>query len=144
MPRMRILISTSALALLAACASPQQQPQQTQDAVYSPMQTPSGLIFQMTRMGSGDTPRPTDTVRVNYRGMFPDGREFDSSNGKPAEFPLDHVIKCWTEGLQLMKPGGKAWLICPAALAYGEKGAGATIPPNATLHFDVELLQVKR
>ena len=83
-------------------------------------------------------------VKVHYRGTFPDGKEFDSSiaRGKPAEFPLNRVIKCWTEGVQLMKVGGKARLTCPAAIAYGERGAGGTIPPNATLHFEVELLGI--
>jgi FKBP-type peptidyl-prolyl cis-trans isomerase FkpA len=84
-------------------------------------------------------------VRVHYRGTFPDGREFDSSlaRGQPAEFPLNRVIKCWTEGVQKMKVGGKAKLTCPPALAYGERGAGGSIPPNATLHFEIELLAIK-
>ena len=89
--------------------------------------------------------RHGDTVRVHYRGSFPDGREFDSSytRGKPATFPLDRVIKCWTEGLQRMKVGGQARLTCPAAIAYGERGAGGgAIPPNAVLLFDVELLGI--
>jgi len=85
-------------------------------------------------------------VRVHYRGTFPDGREFDSSykRGQPAEFPLNRVIPCWTEGVQMMRPGGKARLICPPATAYGERGAGAAVPPNATLHFEIELISVKR
>jgi FKBP-type peptidyl-prolyl cis-trans isomerase FkpA len=81
---------------------------------------------------------------VHYRGTFPDGKEFDASMDKPAEFPLNRVIKCWTEGVQMMKPGGKAKLVCPPQIAYGEKGAGGVIPPNATLHFEVELLDVVR
>ena len=74
----------------------------------------------------------TDKVKVHYRGTFPDGKEFDSSykTGQPAEFPLDGVIKCWTEGVQKMKVGGKAKLTCPASIAYGERGAGGVIPPN--------------
>ena len=86
----------------------------------------------------------TDTVKVNYRGTFPDGKEFDSSykGGKPIEFPLNRVIKCWTEGVQRMKVGGKARLTCPAAIAYGSQGAGGVIPPNATLLFEVELLGI--
>lgn len=106
---------------------------------------PSGLVFLSQRDGTGPSPGPTDTVKVNYRGTFPDGREFDSSykRGEPIEFPLDRVIKCWTEGVQLMKVGGKAKLTCPAAIAYGERGAGGVVPPNATLLFEVELLGVK-
>jgi len=84
-------------------------------------------------------------VRVHYVGRFLDGREFDSSikRGQPAEFPLGRVIKCWTEGVQLMKVGGKARLHCPSALAYGERGAGGgEIPPNSPLVFEVELLAI--
>lgn len=106
--------------------------------------TRSGVVFESLQAGSGASPQATDTVRVHYRGTFPDGREFDSSykRGKPTEFPLNGVIRCWTEGVQLMKPGGKARLTCPAATAYGERGAGGIIPPNATLHFEIELLAV--
>ena len=105
---------------------------------------PSGLVFLSQRDGTGPSPGPTDTVKVNYRGTFPDGKEFDSSykRGQPIEFPLNGVIKCWTEGVQMMKPGGKARLTCPAPIAYGERGAGGVIPPNATLVFEVELLAV--
>ena len=112
-----------------------------------PITTPSGIVFESVKDGSGDSPKATDKVRVNYRGTFPDGREFDSSykSGKPAEFPLNRVIRCWTEGVQLMKPGGKAKLTCPPATAYGERGAGGgVIPPNATLHFEIELLSIVR
>lgn len=110
-----------------------------------PAVTASGLSYLESVAGKGAAPAATDTVRVHYRGTFPDGREFDSSiaRGKPAEFPLDRVIKCWTEGLQLMKVGGKAKLVCPPAIAYGERGTpGGPIPPNATLHFEVELLGI--
>ena len=104
-----------------------------------------GLIYKSLREGQGASPKPTDTVTVNYRGTLPDGKEFDSSyaRNKPAEFPLDGVIKCWTEGVQMMKVGGKARLVCPPETAYGERGAGGVIPPNATLVFEVELLSVK-
>lgn len=105
---------------------------------------PSGLVIRTLREGTGASPLATDTVKVHYRGTFPNGKEFDSSytRGQPAEFPLDRVIACWTEGVQKMKVGGKAKLICPATIAYGAKGAGKVIPPNATLHFDVELLGI--
>ena len=104
---------------------------------------PSGLVYKSIKEGSGASPKATDTVKVNYRGTFPDGKEFDSSKpGQPAEFPLNGVIKCWTEGVQLMKPGGKAKLTCPAPIAYGERGAAGVIPPNATLVFEIELLGV--
>ena len=106
--------------------------------------TASGLVYRSLKNGEGPTPAATETVKVHYRGTFPDGKEFDSSysRGTPAEFPLNRVIKCWTEGVQLMKVGGKAKLTCPAAIAYGEKGAGGVIPPNALLQFEVELLGI--
>jgi FKBP-type peptidyl-prolyl cis-trans isomerase len=108
------------------------------------IKTASGLIYLSEKEGTGANPKPTDKVKVNYRGTLVDGTEFDSSykRGTPVEFPLDKVIKCWTEGVQMMKPGGKAKLVCPPDIAYGEKGAGGSIPPNATLVFDVELLEV--
>jgi FKBP-type peptidyl-prolyl cis-trans isomerase FkpA len=106
--------------------------------------TPSGLVYRSLKDGTGASPAAADTVKVNYRGTFPDGKEFDSSfkGGKPIEFPLNRVIKCWTEGVQRMKVGGKAKLTCPAAIAYGPQGAGGVIPPNATLLFEVELLAI--
>lgn len=109
------------------------------------VKTPSGMVYRAITEGKGASPKETDVVRVHYKGTFPDGKEFDSSykRGQPTEFPLNRVIKCWTEGVQRMKVGGKAKLTCPPALAYGEKGAGNTIPPNATLQFEVELLAIK-
>lgn len=109
------------------------------------VKTPSGLVYKSIKEGTGASPAATDKVKVNYRGTLIDGKEFDSSAaaGKPAEFRLDQVIKCWTEGVQKMKVGGKAQLVCPPDLAYGERGSGL-IPSNATLVFEVELLDVTK
>jgi FKBP-type peptidyl-prolyl cis-trans isomerase FkpA len=108
------------------------------------VKTDSGLVYLSLQDGSGASPMPSDKVKVNYRGTLIDGREFDSSakHGGPTEFRLDQVVKCWSEGVQKMKAGGKAKLVCPPAIAYGERGAGAAIPPNATLVFEVELLGI--
>jgi FKBP-type peptidyl-prolyl cis-trans isomerase FkpA len=107
--------------------------------------TASGLQITELRAGSGPSPGPTDVVVVHYHGTFPDGRVFDSSveRGQPATFPLNRVIPCWTEGLQRMKVGGKARLVCPPQIAYGARGAPPRIPPNATLEFEVELLEIQ-
>ena len=106
--------------------------------------TPSGLVYLSLKDGTGASPTASDKVKVHYRGTFPDGKEFDSSykRNEAIEFPLSGVIKCWTEGVQRMKVGGKAKLTCPAAIAYGTRGAGGVIPPNATLLFEVELLAI--
>ena len=106
--------------------------------------TDTGLVYRSLKDGSGASPTAADAVKVHYRGTLTDGTEFDSSikRGQPAEFPLGRVIKCWTEGVQRMKVGGKAKLTCPSAIAYGERGAGGVIPPNATLLFEVELLAI--
>jgi FKBP-type peptidyl-prolyl cis-trans isomerase FkpA len=103
------------------------------------------MVYRSLTEGKGASPKATDIVQVHYKGTFPDGKEFDSSykRGQPTEFPLNRVIKCWTEGVQRMKVGGKAKLTCPPSLAYGEKGAGGVIPPNATLQFEVELISIK-
>jgi len=129
-----ISLSASAQADLAASAARQQ----------GALVTPSGLVYRSLKEGTGASPAATDRVRVHYRGTFADGKEFDSSYARkePAEFPLNRVIKCWTEGVQRMKVGGKALLVCPPAIAYGEAGAGGVIPPNATLQFEVELLGI--
>ena len=106
--------------------------------------TDSGLQYEVLKKGKGDKPSATDKVSVNYRGTLIDGKEFDSSfkRGKPAEFALNRVVKGWTEGIQLMSPGAKYKFFIPAALGYGERGAGANIGPNETLIFEVELLSV--
>ncbi len=105
--------------------------------------TESGALYSETLAGTGASPAATDKVKVHYRGTLIDGTEFDSSiaRGQPAEFPLNGVIKCWTEGLQKMKVGGKAKLVCPSDLAYGDRGR-PSIPPGATLLFEVELLEI--
>jgi len=109
------------------------------------VKTGSGLIYIPLNEGSGNCPGPRDTVKVNYLGKLPDGIEFDSTHrrGMTAEFRLDGVIACWKEGLQKIKPGGKAKLVCPANLAYGETGVSNVIPPSCPLIFEVELLEVK-
>jgi FKBP-type peptidyl-prolyl cis-trans isomerase FkpA len=106
--------------------------------------TASGLVFRSLQDGQGSSPMATDKVKVHYRGTFPDGKEFDSSykRNQAIDFPLNGVIPCWTEGVQLMKVGGKAKLTCPPAIAYGSRGAGGVIPPNATLQFEVELIAI--
>ena len=131
-----LCITASAAAWAQSDSSAQQEP--------GVIVTQSGLIYRNLKEGTGASPTATDTVKVHYRGTLPDGKEFDSSyaRGKPAEFPLDRVIKCWTEGVQRMKVGGKAKLVCPSAIAYGERGAGNVIPPNATLVFEIELLAI--
>lgn len=106
--------------------------------------TSSGLIYIEEKAGKGEQPKATDQVKVNYQGSLIDGTVFDSSikRGEPATFPLNGVIPCWTEGVQLMKVGGKAKLICPSNLAYGDRGAPPRIAPGSTLVFEVELLEI--
>lgn len=112
----------------------------------APEKTASGLIYESLKDGTGQQPTAEATVQVNYRGTLADGTEFDSSykRGQPASFPLNRVIPCWTEGVAKMKEGGKAKLTCPPNIAYGARGAGSAVPPNATLTFEVELLKVMR
>ena len=107
---------------------------------------PSGVKIVHTAVGTGASPKASDTVKVHYRGTLVSGKEFDSSYARnaPATFPLNRVIPCWTEGMQKIKVGGKATLTCPPATAYGERGAGGVVPPNATLNFDVELLSIEK
>jgi len=110
------------------------------------VKTPSGMVFRSTQAGTGASPKASDTVRVHYRGTLIDGTEFDSSHkrGQPAEFQLGGVIPCWTEGVQRMKVGEKARLVCPPGLAYGERGAPPNIPGGSTLVFEVELMEIKK
>ena len=132
---MRTLVCAAALSLIGSAVAAQP----------AAVTTKTGLVYQSLKEGSGASPAASDVVKVNYRGTLADGTEFDSSykRGEPAEFPLNRVIPCWTEGVQMMKPGGKARLTCPPSIAYGARGAGGVIPPNATLQFDIELLSVK-
>ena len=136
------LITTTTLGLATAWAADATLDAAAKEA--GAVVTASGLVYKSLKDGSGASPKASDTVKVNYRGTFPDGKEFDSSykRNQAIEFPLMNVIKCWTEGVQLMKVGGKAKLTCPASIAYGERGAGGVIPPNATLLFEVELLAI--
>jgi FKBP-type peptidyl-prolyl cis-trans isomerase FkpA len=108
------------------------------------VKTASGLVYIPVKEGTGKSPAATNTVKVNYEGKLVDGKVFDASakHGGPATFPLNGVIPCWTEGVQKLKVGGKGRLVCPAALAYGDRGAGGDIPPGATLDFEVELLEI--
>ena len=106
--------------------------------------TPSGLIITTIKPGTGPSPKATDKVKVHYHGTLTDGTVFDSSvqRGQPIELPLNGVIKCWTEGVQLMKVGGKSKLVCPSDIAYGDQGRPPQIKPGATLVFEVELLDI--
>lgn len=112
----------------------------------TPETTASGLIYESLKEGTGAKASPEASVQVHYRGTLANGTEFDSSykRGEPATFPLNRVIPCWTEGVAKMKEGGKARLTCPPEIAYGSRGAGSSVPPNATLTFEVELLKVMR
>ena len=143
---MRSTLIASVLSLLVATSASAQT-----DAVLTAASkeqgaqvTKSGLVYRSLKDGTGASPVATDRVKVHYKGTFPDGKEFDSSykRNEPTEFPLNGVIPCWTEGVQLMKTGGKAKLTCPSTIAYGQRGAGGVIPPNATLVFEIELLAI--
>ena len=138
--------------LLAACSRTAQGPNSAANAAYlekaaaepGAIRTASGLVFRELRPGAGAGPRATSKVKVNYRGTLIDGTEFDSSykRNQPAEFGLNQVVPCWTEGVQRMRPGGKAQLVCPSRIAYGDAGSPPTIPPGATLIFEIELLEI--
>jgi FKBP-type peptidyl-prolyl cis-trans isomerase FkpA len=131
------LLTLAAIATSASAATPTSANTET---------LPSGVVILHTTVGKGANPKASDVVKVNYRGTLADGKEFDSSykRNAPASFPLNRVIPCWTEGMQKIKVGGKATLTCPAATAYGERGAGSAVPPNATLTFEVELFAIEK
>lgn len=147
---MRLICAIAACAVLISCTgstgdSPEARAYRERAAAEpGAVKTSSGLIYRELRPGAGASPTADDTVKVQYRGTLIDGTEFDSSykRNEPAEFPLDRVIPCWTEGLQRMKVGGKAQLVCPSSLAYGPKGAPPQLPAGATLVFEIELLDV--
>ena len=142
----------AALTLTAACLAQTPTPNERAEkflmenkAKEGVKTLPSGLQYKVIKDGDGKTPKLTDTVVTHYRGTLLDGTEFDSSykRNEPAEFPVNRVIKGWTEALQLMKEGSKWMLYIPPNLAYGERGAGRAIGPNETLVFEIELLKVK-
>ena len=137
----RLIIST----IICLLATTSFAAESVKTEVKETIMTKSGLQYTSLREGTGATPGAADTVRVNYRGTLLNGREFDSSykSGRPVEFQLNSVIKCWTEGLQMMKVGGKARLDCPSNLAYGEDGIVGSVPRYAALIFEVELLDIK-
>ena len=133
-------LAAATIALLIAVALPAVAAESKETKTFS------GIGVTMLKEGNGASPKGSDTVKVHYRGVLADGKEFDSSyrRGEPATFPLSRVIPCWTEGVQRMKVGGKAKLVCPPAIAYGERGAPGAIPPNATLNFESELLGISK
>ena len=146
-----LIAAALAAAMLAAC-SPSTPPDTAAPAPTSAatqenpnmITTASGLQYEVLTEGTGPKPKASDTVTVHYKGTLTNGKVFDSSydRGEPISFPLDRVIKGWTEGLQLMSVGSKYRLTIPSQLGYGAAGAGGVIPPNATLIFEVELLKI--
>jgi len=132
------------LLLVVACSQDETPQAGAADAAATPVA--DGIEITQIVEGTGASPAATDVVVVHYHGTFPDGQVFDSSvqRGEPARFPLNRVIPCWTQGLQKMKVGGKSKLVCSPQTAYGERGAPPRIPPNATLHFEVELLDIAK
>ncbi len=130
-------IASSALLLVLSFQATAAEPKEEMTA--------SGIGITMLKEGNGASPKASDTVKVHYRGTLTNGQEFDSSyrRNEPAAFPLNRVIPCWTEGVQKIKVGGKAKLVCPSNLAYGSRGVPG-IPPNSTLIFEVELLDIAK
>lgn len=124
------------------CSQDRQQPRPQQSA---PQNASREFKHEVLKKGNGARPKARDRVRVHYRGTLLNGKEFDSSykRGNPAVFPLNGVIKCWTEGVQMMQVGEKARLTCPPEMAYGKRGSPPSIPPDATLLFEIELLGIE-
>jgi FKBP-type peptidyl-prolyl cis-trans isomerase FkpA len=139
---MRVAIVSLLSILMISCSS---APTPASEAkTGAEIKTASGLIYREIKPGTGASPTATDVVKVHYRGTLTNGTEFDSSykRNEPAQFPLNQVIPCWTEGVQRMKVGGKSQLVCPANIAYGEAGRPPVIPGGATLVFEIELLAI--
>jgi len=134
----KIAVTTASLLLAFTLSAVAAEPKETKTA--------SGIGITILKEGSGASPKASDTVKVHYKGTLTSGKEFDSSygRGEPATFPLSRVIPCWTEGVQTMKTGGKVKLVCPSNLAYGSRGVPGTIPPDSTLVFEVELLEIMK
>lgn len=132
----------AAMVLAAACVGHGQVHAQASSTDSNTVNLPSGVVVQFTKKTEGAKPGPTSVVRAHYRGTLTNGTEFDSSYKRrmPAEFPLNRVVPCWTQALQLMSIGSKATLTCPANTAYGAAGVPGVIPPNSTLTFEVELM----
>ncbi|MBS0467090.1 MAG: FKBP-type peptidyl-prolyl cis-trans isomerase [Proteobacteria bacterium] len=114
-------------------------------AQSAPVTLSSGVVYESLVEGTGNSPKPGDTIKVHYRGIGADGKEIDSSykRNEPAEFPVNRVIPCWREGVQRMKEGGKAKLTCPPETTYGMRGSSALIPSYVTMQFEIELLSVR-
>jgi FKBP-type peptidyl-prolyl cis-trans isomerase FkpA len=142
--RTAIAAAVLAVSLAARAADPGAEFAEKAAKEKGAVKTASGLVYRSLKDGTGEKPTAASTVKVNYKGTFIDGKVFDASerHGGPATFPLNQVIRCWTEGVAMMKVGGKAQLVCPPAIAYGERGAPGAIPPNSTLVFEVELLAI--
>lgn len=140
---LRVAALFAILLLAVACSQGETPAGAGGDAAVTPVA--DGIEITHLVEGTGASPKATDVVVVHYHGTFPDGQVFDSSvqRGEPARFPLNRVIPCWTQGLQTMKVGGKAKLVCSPQTAYGERGAPPRIPPNATLNFEVELIDIQ-
>ena len=151
---MRVLLVALSFTLISCSSAPEAKapPEQPNYQAYldkaagepGAVKTASGLVYRELKVGTGASPMASDIVKVHYRGTLIDGTEFDSSykRNEPATFPLGNVIPCWTEGVQKMKVGGKSQLVCPAPIAYGERGSPPVIPGGATLVFEVELLGI--
>jgi len=144
MPRQTLLLLSVILISCSSSAPPDAAASKAylEKAAAEPgaVRTPSGLIYRELRAGTGSSPLATDTVRVTYRGTLVNGKQFDASSNM--KLPLNQVIPCWTEGVQKMKVGGKAELVCPAAIGYGERGSPPEIPGGSTLIFEIELLGI--
>lgn len=143
-PLSSLLFALAAASLLGA--APALSAEEEAAPADKTVETESGLVITELRAGTGEHPAKSSVVEVHYHGTLEDGTVFDSSvkRGKPARFPLARVIPCWTEGVQRMRVGGKSRLTCPPEIAYGARGRPPTIPPNATLIFEVELLKIVR